>query len=127
MTDQERMKIDVLRKQGLGYKKIAAETGISVNTVKSYCQSHSLDTAGADICEQCGMPVTQTPHRKRKRFCSDECRTAWWSAHPEMRKVEKPYAHKCLQCGAEFSSDRKDSRYCSLACNGKAKRKEAAV
>lgn len=35
MTDEERKRIRVLRKQGLGYKKIATETGVSVNTVKT--------------------------------------------------------------------------------------------
>ena len=59
MTDQERMKIDVLRKQGLGYKKIAANVGLSLNTVKSYCKSHACRTfveKGKARCTACTQP-----------------------------------------------------------------------
>ena len=37
MTKAEMRRIHVLQLQGLGYRRIAAELGLSVNTVKSYC------------------------------------------------------------------------------------------
>ena len=39
MTQIQQERILELQDAGLGYKKIAAELGISVNTVKSFCQS----------------------------------------------------------------------------------------
>ena len=36
MTTQEKLKIASLSEKGLGYRKIAAQIGISENTVKSY-------------------------------------------------------------------------------------------
>ena len=42
MTAREIERIKDLQGKGYGYRKIAAETGISVNTVKSYCQRHPV-------------------------------------------------------------------------------------
>lgn len=36
MTKDQKVIVDDLRNQGLGYKRIAAQTGLSENTVKSY-------------------------------------------------------------------------------------------
>ena len=46
----------------------------------------------AGFCPQCGALLTQTTGRKRVKFCSDNCRTAWWNAHPEKvnRTAESP-------------------------------------
>lgn len=124
MTKDEKQKIAELQRQGLGYKRIAAVTGISVNTVKSFCKAHPFGEDVCRRCPQCGKPIFQPPHKREKKFCSDRCRNAWWSAHPEMRKKEKPYQHKCLYCGSVFSSDRAGSIYCSVSCFANARRKE---
>ena len=121
MTDLERKKIDVLRKQGLGYKKIAADVGLSLNTVKSYCKSHPVSYEGT-FCLQCGTEVKQTAHKRQRKYCSDACRAAWWSAHPEARKSSR-YPHTCAFCGKEFSSDRSASKYCSTLCYANARKK----
>jgi DNA-binding NarL/FixJ family response regulator len=42
MTDDEKRQIIVLRRDGLGYGKIAQQIGISVNTVKSFCSRSNL-------------------------------------------------------------------------------------
>lgn len=126
MTKDEKQKVAELQRTGLGYKRIAAITGISVNTVKSYCKAHPFGEKNCKRCLSCGKPLSQTPHKREKKFCSDKCRNAWWSAHPEMRKKEKPYQHICLFCGSAFSSDRPGSRYCSTACFADARRKETA-
>ena len=42
MTQIQRERILELQDAGLGYKKIAAELGISVNTVKSFCRRQRL-------------------------------------------------------------------------------------
>ena len=121
MTENQKSEIKRLHESGLGYKRISSETGISVNTVKSFLKTSVPLGAEKNRCLNCSVPVVQAPHRKQKKFCSDKCRNAWWSAHPENRK-EKPYTHTCLCCGREFSTDRVVSKYCSRNCFAKARR-----
>lgn len=42
MNSQEKSRIIELRQEGLGYKRIASELNISVNTIKSFCRNHQL-------------------------------------------------------------------------------------
>lgn len=42
MNDKQKVKIQELRLQGAGYRKIAKEMGLSENTIKSYCRRHPL-------------------------------------------------------------------------------------
>lgn len=76
MTDDEKRQITVLRRDGLGYGKIAQQTGVSMNTVKSFCRRNNLtfSTDGKSVCECCGKSIVQVAGRKQKRFCSDQCR-----------------------------------------------------
>ena len=86
MTEAEKLRIHKLSQEGLGYKKIAAALALPVNSVKTYLRRHPAGENAAavpDICERCGKPIIQTPHRKRKRFCSDSCRISWWNDHPD--------------------------------------------
>jgi len=91
MNVQQRQAIHRLRGEGLSYAKISALTGISENTVKSYCRRNDLgsvateipDTPVGSFCRQCGSPLTQTKGSKPKRFCSDKCRMTWWNSHPD--------------------------------------------
>ena len=43
MTEEQKQQIHVLRRDGLGYKKIALLMGISVNTVKSFLSQQRTD------------------------------------------------------------------------------------
>ena len=96
MTESERTKIRELSADGFGYRRIAAMTGLSTNTVKSYLKRHGNEVAiqpdqtGCE-CKQCHRPIQQTPHKRKKVFCSDACRMAWWNAHPE--KVQRRANH----------------------------------
>ena len=38
MNDEQRQRIKILRFQGLGYKQIAKETGLSRDSVRGYCK-----------------------------------------------------------------------------------------
>ncbi|WP_322200375.1 RNA polymerase subunit sigma-70 [Acutalibacter intestini] len=115
---------DILRyrEQGLGYKRIAALTGYSINTVKSVCRRNP---DGAErFCPQCGAMLTHTPHHREKKFCSDKCRMAWWNSHPEAVNRKAVYHFTCAQCGQPFDSYGNDHRkYCSRACYAEARRK----
>ena len=44
MTDQQAQRIQDLRKRNIPYKQIAAELQMPLNTVKSYCLRHHLNT-----------------------------------------------------------------------------------
>ena len=119
MTNGEKMLITQQRRQGLGYTEIARKLGMSVNTVKSYCQRNGIKPVGKttapekETCRQCGSMLQHTPGRKKKQFCSDVCRMRWWHDHREMSKTAK--SANCAACGREFITDR-EQKYCSHAC-----------
>ena len=58
MTDEQKQQIIALRRDGVGYGRIAAQLQISINTVKSFCRRHSLAarTDGA-VCEIAESPL----------------------------------------------------------------------
>ncbi|MDY3014373.1 MAG: RNA polymerase subunit sigma-70 [Evtepia sp.] len=91
MTNEERTQIIELQRKGYGYKQIATITGLPQNTVKPFCSRHpAVDDALAEakeLCRNCKKPLEQTLHKRKKVFCSDACRMAWWNTHPE--KVER--------------------------------------
>ena len=123
MTDRQKEKLAQLRRAGFGYTKIAEALKISENTVKSYCKRHGLGGAGSASdsagtpCRNCGKAVAQLPGTKKRVFCSRECRTAWWNAHPEMVDKKAIYRFVCASCGEAFESyGNKGRKYCSRAC-----------
>ena len=115
MTTEKSKEILQYREQGLGYKRIAALTGYSLNTVKSVCRRNP--NGGEKLCLQCGAKIEQPPHRKEKKFCSDKCRMAWWKAHPDQLNRKAIYHLVCAHCGQPFDSYGNSRRkYCSRAC-----------
>lgn len=120
MTDEQKKEIQRLRRSGAGYKKIAEKTGISINTVKTFCRRRSLaekTNDGKQLCMCCGKPLIQTPGRREKKFCSDTCRTRWWSKHRSERVGKNDHLRTCAYCGKEFSAYGEPKRkYCSHAC-----------
>ena len=122
MTETERSSILAFHRQGYGYKRISFETGISVNTIKSFLKrSGSSETdqpnANASSCLFCGAPVTQIMGRKQRKYCSDTCRNRWWSAHPELLKRTAVIHVSCPTCGSDFLAYKGAKRkFCSSAC-----------
>lgn len=122
MTNSEIEKINKLQIAGFGYRKIASELGLSANTVKSYCKRHPI-ADDVSRCKQCDIPLEQIPHKRRKEFCSKECRLLWWKQHPEESK-RKYYSRICNFCGQSFYGQRPTTMYCSRKCYADARRKE---
>ena len=61
--------------------------------------------------------ITQTPGRKEKKFCSDECRHKWWNAHPEKITRKAVYSYTCSGCKKTFTAYGNSHRkYCCHAC-----------
>lgn len=123
-------KIKQMRDIGSRYSKIAVATGISENTVKSFCRRDNLGDSDikvscealGDRCRQCGSALIHIIGANKKRFCSDKCRMFWWNSHLESVNKKASYSFNCTQCGATFESyGNKKRKYCSRACYGKSK------
>lgn len=124
MTTEQKSKILSLRDSGHGYAAIAAKVGISKDTVKSFCRRNGAAGIRAakqaeqrNRCPQCGKKLIQAEKKKPRRFCSDQCRQAWWNAHPEMVKQKAVYSFVCPTCGKPFTAYGNSRRkYCSHQC-----------
>ena len=126
MTDTEKLRIEEMRKAGMGYSRIAKALGLSDNTVKSYCCRNNLtgmietpksQTDGVRLCRCCGKEVAQISGRKEKKFCSDSCRTKWWNSHLDQVKRKAVYEFTCGFCGKSFSAyGNAHRKYCSHKC-----------
>ncbi len=124
MTEKTARDIDMLRAEGRGYRSIAAALSLPENRVKAWCRRHPLTDSLECVCPVCGNCVTQTPHKRKKKFCSDKCRYVWWASHPEERKKTAGYEHICPGCGKTFRTGRAESRYCCISCYAAARRKD---
>lgn len=125
MTDAERKRIDQLQESGLGYRRIAATVGLSDNTVKSYLRRKATSIPTEHLCHNCGRSVPQTPHKKAKLYCSDQCRMTWWKAHPSQMRRKAFYQITCLHCGKVFEVYGNPNRkYCCRGCYLSAREKE---
>lgn len=133
MTDYERSEIDRLRNSGMGYKAIAKELNISVNSIKTYCKRMNIkgerylvektqvsetqimekdpevDESDARCCLYCGSVIVQPKHGRKKKFCSNKCRAAYWRNHPEETNGAFLKKHICRCCGKVFYNYRDDS------------------
>ena len=123
MTTEQKTKICELRYKNHGYAAIAKSLGLSVSSVKAYCQRHGLagnrSTAESEVdrCKGCGKPIHQVTGRKRIKFCSPACRQAWWNTHQHEVIRKAIYSYTCAHCGKPFSAyGNKHRKYCSHAC-----------
>lgn len=127
MTDEQKHQIADMRKNGYGYAAIAEVLGISKNTIKTYCnrnglagvrqKTHRLILPEELFCKECGKPLAQPEKIKRLKFCSKECRTKWWSKHPEAVNQKAVYHFICKCCGKEFINyGHSNRKYCSHEC-----------
>ena len=137
MTPAQKETVYKLRLQGLGYKAIARELLLSVDAVKSYCKRHHLTGPPEAVqknvqvieeqhglCPHCKQPIRQKKRGRSKRFCCDDCRYAWWKAHPEQsnQKEAATYPYTCGHCGKRcISYGNKTRKYCSHDCYIKAR------
>jgi endogenous inhibitor of DNA gyrase (YacG/DUF329 family) len=124
MTDYEKQKIRELRSEGLGYIKIANETGLNINSVKSFCRRNGLtgqpskkDGTEGHRCLNCGKPVEQTPGKREKKFCCNACRWHYWNTHKELVNRRAVYHYTCAACGKQFDAyGNRHRKYCSHIC-----------
>ena len=114
-----------LKKLGMGYKAIAKELSITPSAVRNVCTSKYNDPEKYGNCKNCGIKTRQTPGKKKRQFCSDKCRMAWWNVHKDEIKRKAFYNYKCPCCNKEFVAYGNSKRiYCSINCfiNSRSKR-----
>ncbi|MCR5402937.1 MAG: RNA polymerase subunit sigma-70 [Butyrivibrio sp.] len=117
MNDFEKKKINELREQGLGYKKIAQILEIKENTVKSFFRRNKGLKQTDDVCIECGKPLKQIKGKKARKFCSDKCRMKWWNCHKDLVNKKTVREFICPGCGRRFSVYGNIKRkYCSHDC-----------
>ena len=125
MTNGQKEIITRMREEGEGYTAIARRIGVPKETVKSFCRRSDLgrkysqpkSKADRNKCPQCGQRIVQKSGVKPRRFCSSECRQAWWNSHPEKVERKAVYEFVCAGCGRVFSSYGNNHRkYCSHEC-----------
>lgn len=125
MTDSERMQIVELQAAGLGYRRIANILGLPMNSVKTFCRRNPEGKREKKKCLHCGKTLEQTPKKKEKRYCSDQCRMAWWAAHRGELKKKVFHQLVCQYCGKSFERYGKPhQKYCSRGCYDLARSKE---
>ena len=127
MNTTQKEQIRLLRLQGIGYSKIAQSLGLSDNTVKSFCKRNNLGGVAAvpvnnsvteqRFCKNCGIPLSQNKGSKPKKFCCDECRTAWWNSHLDTVNKKAVYSIVCTHCNKAFESyGNKNRSFCCHPC-----------
>ena len=126
MLVEMKNQIILLRRHGMKPRQIAQYTGAPVSSAWSICQAEELKSVPADeellekiekhmACAYCGEGIVQQSTGRPRRFCSDQCRRAYWKAHrEELRQDPKSiYTKMCPYCGKTFEvyGDRK-RKYC---------------
>lgn len=112
MTTEEKRTVELLRQNGKSNAEIAEHLHISPNTIKSYLKRKKRSD---NSCLMCGITITQTPHRKKKKFCSDQCRQKYWKKNAGRTSTMKEVI--CAGCGKKFYAyESKQRKYCSLLC-----------
>lgn len=80
VTAYQERRIRELRQRGAGYRTIAAELGISRDTVRNFCTSHALSGVAAD---QSFGPA-------------NVCPLLWWSNRPAASRPPPPLLLRCM-------------------------------
>ena len=127
ITKLKKEQAKILRSKGMGYKKIAAVTGLTKdavrNAIKDVAPGPEDRTLGdrmenGEACQYCGDDLPrQSGSGRHRRYCSDQCRRAYWQIHRAEGKQISVYTHICTYCGKTFEVyGRVKRKYCSRDC-----------
>lgn len=136
MTETHAKRITEMRANGLGYTTIASRLELSKDCVRSFCRTHGLGgkrsqthvpkNLGDDYCKMCGKHMVHTKGKRKRQFCSDECRMDWWNSHQDQVNRKAYYQFTCACCGKSFTAYGNSKRtFCSHECYIKARYKKA--
>ena len=80
-------------------------------------QSDRATAYAVKPCQNCGIPVAQTPGRREKKFCSDTCRMQWWNKNKFDSPRRSLREFVCAACGEPFFAyENSERKYCSHSC-----------
>jgi len=123
MTNAEKELVKGYREKGLSYNRISNTLGISINTVKTFCKRNGLGGIKSEsedflsTCKYCKRIIKSTPGKKKKQFCSNQCRNKWWNNNKDSLNKKAFYIISCSYCGIIFDSYGNSRRkYCSHLC-----------
>lgn len=117
ISKQTKQKIMELHAEGVSLFNIAKMLNLPIGSVSG---TYSREK-NKKICPQCGKAFSST---KKVRFCSAECRQAWWNSHMDQvhKRKESYYTKTCAYCGKVFTVYGDDTRkYCCHDCYCKAR------
>lgn len=94
MITELKEEISARRMKGEGYKLIASELGLNLNSVRSYCRRNGLGGYAVDVAAKFGLSV---------------------AAHSKKRQSNRCKKH-CMQCGKLFLPRNGKQKFCSTEC-----------
>ncbi len=118
IAEPEKVAILIMRQQGSSYRQIAEHLMLSPNTVKSICRRSDVKllqpaTSAIDVCKNCGASLPPNVSGRKRTFCGDKCRYAWWNR----TRSKRPYRLTCYRCGKEFISyGNRKRKFCGREC-----------
>lgn len=120
MTEKQKSRIKELKINGYGYKRIAKEMELTPACVKSYIRRNPLEETkkeAIDKCKNCDSLLVYIPGHRKKKFCNDKCRMAWWNSHLDKVKRFANHTEVCSECKKKFTAyGQRERKYCSREC-----------
>lgn len=118
MTDEQKNRIERLRRNGKGFTEIARIVGVNASSVRMHCTRNGIAPRNRDvetICLNCGKQLEHTGRGRNPSFCCDSCRVTYWRKSKEISR-DASSGHICVGCGRTFFSVKPKRKYCSHSC-----------
>lgn len=81
MTENEKQRIQDLRRAGRTLIEIADRLSLSISSIKTYCSRNNIRSVVYKECLCCGKALVQMDGHKRRKFCCKACKDTWWNRH----------------------------------------------
>ena len=116
MTKKEKVTIYRLKRKGYTASNISKVTGVPYGTIRSMFSRHP-EYKEEGVCQCCGKHFEITIINPFKRFCSKECKQAFWNNNRKIEHRKSTVKQICPCCGKEFINyGIKEQIYCSRDC-----------
>ena len=116
MTKKEKVTIYRLKRKGYTAADISKVTGVPYGTIRSVFSRHP-EYKEEGVCQCCGKHFEITIINPFKRFCSKECKQAYWNNNRKIEHRKSTVKQICPCCGQEFINyGIKEQIYCSRDC-----------
>ena len=126
-TPEQEAQIKLLRKLGIGYRKIATELDLNRDAVRYFCKQNELagkakppeERIRGVECIQCGARLPPSTSGRTRIFCSSKCRYRWWRETGD--QIDRPMGKReeklCAYCGKPIIAYKnKQRKYCNHEC-----------